>query len=197
MKKLLLIILLLAPVMGNAQKSESPWKYQMRFGLGGYPVTESFLYTYSWCDCGPSEPSLRDIYWEYDGAMYTTGAISAEFSWLFRNWFTLSLTAAANISWQNSFDSVSGRRNGTQTAGLVYVLPQCRFNWVRRDLVKMYSSVGIGGVVGKDMDNYFVILPAAQVSPAGIEIGRKVFGFCELGIGMMYTGAKAGIGFRF
>jgi len=76
-------------------------------------------------------------------------------------------------------------------------VPQCRFNWLRRDLVKMYSSIGVGFLAGQDMYDEFLILPVGQVSPVGIEVGRKVFGFCELGIGMLYTGAKAGIGFRF
>ena len=200
MKKILLsllasLALLALPTLASAREKEN--RYQMRFGLGGYPVTEAFMYTFSWCDCGASEFSLHDLYRDNDGPLYTTGSISAEFSWLFKDWFTFSLTTAANISWQNSFDPVTQERSGTQTGGLLYVVPQYRFNWVRRDLVKMYSSIGVGGLVGKDMDNDFVIFPAAQLNPIGIEIGRKVFGFCELGVGMMYTGAMAGVGFRF
>ena len=61
----------------------------------------------------------------------------------------------------------------------------------------MYSSIGIGGLVGKDMDDDLAVFPVGQVSPVGIEVGRKVFGFCELGFGMMYTGVMAGVGFRF
>lgn len=160
-------------------------------------MTESVAYTWSWCDCGPRDVNLQDIYWDNEGPLYTTGAISAEFAWLYKDWFTFALTTAANITWQNSFDAVTGLRSGTQTGGMLYIVPECRFNWVRRDLVKMYSSVGIGGLIGKDMDNDMAILPVFQVNPVGIEIGRKVFGFCEIGIGMMYTGAMAGVGFRF
>ena len=38
---------------------------------------------------------------------------------------------------------------------------------------------------------------SAQINPVGIEIGRKLFGFCEAGFGTMYSGAMAGIGYRF
>lgn len=197
MKKTLILLLTLMPILVHAQEEAKPWKYQMRFGWGGYPVTESVAYTWSWCDCGPRDVNLQDIYWDNEGPLYTTGAISAEFAWLYKDWFTFALATAANITWQNSFDAVTGLRSGTQTGGMLYIVPECRFNWVRRDLVKMYSSVGIGGLIGKDMDNDMAILPVFQVNPVGIEIGRKVFGFCEIGIGMMYTGAMAGVGFRF
>ena len=38
---------------------------------------------------------------------------------------------------------------------------------------------------------------AAQLVPVGVTAGKKVFGFFEVGIGTMYTGCKAGVGFRF
>ena len=52
-------------------------------------------------------------------------------------------------------------------------------------------------MAGYDLTKTGVIFPVFQLNPVGIEIGRKVFGFCELGIGFMYTGAMAGVGFRF
>ncbi len=38
---------------------------------------------------------------------------------------------------------------------------------------------------------------ALQTSPRGIMVGKKVFGFAELGVGTMYIGAMAGVGVRF
>lgn len=192
MKKTVLYFMLLAmPILASAQDN----KYQVRIGWGGYPVTEMFLYGISWCDCGPSDISLFDIYWDSNGPIYTTGSMSAEFSWLLKDWFTVSLTGAVNLTWQNSFDAVTGKRTGTEYGGVAYLMPECRFNWLRKDLVKMYSSVGVGVMVCPEF--YYYVLPAGQISPVGIEVGKKVYGFCELGIGLMYTGAKAGIGFRF
>lgn len=195
MKKKLIVAFLLLPVLVSAQDAQN-WKRQMRFGLGGYPMTELVAYTFGW-DAVPMGIALEDLYLDNKGPLYSTGAVSAEISWLFKDWFTFSLTSAANVAWQTYFDAVTGERRGTQTGFLLYVVPQCRFNWVRRDLVKMYSSIGIGGLVGKDMDDDLAVFPVGQVSPVGIEVGRKVFGFCELGFGMMYTGVMAGVGFRF
>lgn len=200
MKRILIYLAaMLFPIIVSGQEStpEKKYDHQMRFGIGGYPVTEWFMYSVSWCDCGPMPPSLNRIYWDSESPLYSTGPISAEFSWLFKDWFTFSLTTAVNVTWENSYDSINGRRTGVEVGALAYVVPQCRFNWLRRDLVKMYSSIGVGFLAGQDMYDEFLILPVGQISPVGIEVGRKVFGFCELGIGMLYTGAKAGIGFRF
>lgn len=192
MKKIALYFMLLAlPALATAQEN----KYQVRAGWGGYPLTEMVLYGFSWCDCAISDVTLHDIYWDSSSPIYSTGSLSAEFSWLLKDWFTVSITGAANIIWQNSFDAVSGERTGTEYNGVAYLMPECRFNWLRKDLVKMYSSVGVGIMVSPEF--YYYVLPAGQISPVGIEVGKKLYGFCELGIGLMYTGAKAGIGFRF
>ena len=196
MKNKLIIFLLLLPVMVSAQEQQN-WKRQARFGWSGYPVTESIIHTWSMCECVEPMTSLVDIYRDYQKPMYTTGGISAEIAWLYKDWFTFALTLSGNFSWQGNKDAVTDKNTNTDTSLFIYVVPQARFNWVRKELVKMYSSVGIGLMGGYDLEKEPGILPAFQISPVGIEIGRKVFGFCELGLGMMYTGAMAGVGFRF
>lgn len=198
MKKLITSLLLLIPLICTAQETGKEWKYQARFGWGGYPFTE-------WLMNGglafekffPTEPNLSDIYFDDKGATMSTGAISAEFAWLYKDWFTFALSTSTNIVWRNSYDAVSGQRTGTDTAGFLYIVPELRFNWLRGDMVKMYSSIGAGGLVGCDIYNDFIVLPVIQAVPIGIEVGQKVFGFCEYGVGMIHTGVMAGVGFRF
>lgn len=196
MKKILIIALLLFSFVAGAQENKN-WKYQARFGWSGYPVTESVIHTWKCCAYGDPYYRLRDIYYDYKLPMYTTGGISGEVAWLYKDWFTFALTLSGNFTWQGTADAVTSDRTGTDTSLFLYLVPQARFNWVRRDLVKMYSSIGLGVLAGYDLDKEPGILPVFQLNPVGIEVGRKVFGFCELGIGMMYTGAMAGVGFRF
>lgn len=190
-----MIFLLMLPVMAHAQ--ENGWKHQMRFGWGGYPVMENVIHTWSWCDCGAHELSLGDIYSDYEKPMYTTGAISAESAWLYKDWFTFAVTLSGSFTWQSYADAITDARTGADTSLFVHIMPQARFNWLRREYVRMYSSIGLGVLTGYDLEKDFGILPSGQLVPVGIEAGRKVFGFCELGIGFMYTGVNAGIGFRF
>lgn len=196
MKKTLIIALLMISYIAGAQENKN-WKREARFGWSGYPVMESFFN--AWHCCADIRPDiyLKDIYRDSELPMYTTGGISGEIAWLFKDWFTFALTLSGNLTWQGKADAVTSERTGTDTGLFLYLVPQARFNWVRRDLVKMYSSIGVGVMAGYDLTKTGVIFPVFQLNPVGIEIGRKVFGFCELGIGFMYTGAMAGVGFRF
>ena len=36
-----------------------------------------------------------------------------------------------------------------------------------------------------------------QVTPVGISVGKKLFGFFELGVGTIYVGGCFGLGYRF
>jgi hypothetical protein len=194
-QKLIILLFLMIPVMAIAQENQN-WKRQMRFGWSGYPVTESIIHTWSWSDWNPVT-SLRDIYNAYQKPMYTTGGISAEIAWLNKERFTFALTLSGNFTWQGNIDAVTNERIKPSTSLMFQIVPQARFNWVRRDLVKMYSSIGIGAIIGYDLDKEFGLLPTFQINPVGIEVGRKVFGFCECGLGMMYLGGMVGVGYRF
>ena len=200
MKKYLLILLLTAQAL-TAGAQDYP-EYQFSFGWGGYPAYEWMAYEMPFSDCELAiryiHPDLRDIYRPYHSRMYSSGTFSGRFAINFKKWFTLSFDLAANLVWQNEFDAVSDRRNGSYVGFMIHAVPNARFNWLNREKVRMYSTIGLGFMTGKDAESSeFLILPSAQINPVGIEVGRKLFGFCELGAGTLFTGAMAGIGYRF
>lgn len=199
MKKSIILITALLTLAISASAGDKEQKFQIRFGWGGYPVTELWLNTSIGVkyDVLMRAPMLSEIYTDYRLPMYTTGTISAEFSWHIKKWFTLSFAGAGSLTWQGRADAITCKTQSIDTSLLLYVLPRARFNWVRRPVVKMYSSVGVGMLMGYDLDKNPGAAIIAQVTPVGIEVGRKVFGFCEIGYGMLYTGGMAGIGFRF
>lgn len=199
MKRIIAIALLLVPMMTSAQKKEDHRPDQIRFGLGGYPVIESLWF--NGIGAYPDEyyrgPELNRIYGDYKTPAYSTGVMNVETSWFLRKWFTFTLTTSASLSWQGFKDSVTDKRTGADVIIDFYIIPQARFNWIGRDhLVNLYSTFGLGAMLGTDFED-LTVLPAIQLTPVGIEIGRKVFGFCEFGIGMLYIGGQAGVGFRF
>lgn len=202
MKKYLFILLLTASVF--TVRAEDYPKYQFSFGWGGYPAYELLYYEMPFVKYVRDipmpylYPGLRNIYRDYPAPMYSTGTFSGEFAINFKKWFTLSFDLAANVQWRNYFDAVSDKRNGTEAGFMIHILPSARFNWLNRDMVRMYSSIGLGAMTGIDAETQeFLIWPSAQLNPVGIEVGRKLFGFCELGIGTMFSGAMFGIGYRF
>ncbi|WP_154668386.1 MULTISPECIES: hypothetical protein [Bacteroidales] len=85
------------------------------------------------------------------------------------------------------------------------IMPMFKFNWFNKPLVTMYTRIGIGLVLSFDKEEYFTGVGdyhsknaylAWQVSPVGIEIGKSLAGFLELGFGT--TGLfSAGLRYRF
>ena len=70
-----------------------------------------------------------------------------------------------------------------------------RCNYLYRPKVKLYGSLEGGIMISPDSDSG--VIPNVQLNPIGVEFGKKVFGLVELGIGMNYTGVRAGLGWRF
>lgn len=192
-------ILTILPAASSAQVRESSGPDQIRVGWGGYPLMES-LFNVGFGTPIPGDyyrgMLLNSIYGDYSGPVFTTGVINAELSWYKKDWFTFSLATAASFTWENFRDSMTGLRTGTDVGLNLYVVPQVRFNWLRRETLKMYSSFGFGALIATDFDE-FNLVPAAQITPIGFEVGRKLFWFCEAGLGMLYFGGQFGIGYRF
>ena len=208
---------LFPPVAGAARpEDERPeaWQfsYEVRLGWGGYPVFDvtsmlmkgsSGIFSY-YDDVGPyyGYGSLEMIYRPSTGPGYMTGVISAEFDFNFRKWFTLTVGLSGNGAFQDVFDVMSGAKAGRNRGVAMSLLPEARFNWLNRPLVRMYSSIGAGiGVTAYTKVGYgypsFSWYPVFQVSPVGISVGRRVYWFAECGIGMQYMGGMTGIGVRF
>lgn len=77
---------------------------------------------------------------------------------------------------------------------LIGIMPEFRYNYLVRDLFRLYGSAEVGilySAIGKD------VMFSFQVNPIGMEVGKKFYGFAEIGAGMGYAGGRAGIGFRF
>lgn len=197
MKKFLFAIiatLLLLPSVAHAAKPKDkngiPFKYDVRVGVSGVP----FYTLLSNIDGYPAhayESRLDDIYSEYHGDKYTTGNISAEFDFIFKDWFTLSLGASFQNTSFNVYDprfGKLGRHNDAQFS----LLPQARLFCVNSEYVRLYISMGLGlSIISEG------VYPIFQIAPAGIEVGKKIYGFAEYGIGTHYMGGYIGVGYRF
>lgn len=201
MKKILAMIALLSCALhadGKERvKDNVKYPYEVRLGWCGYPtaddndfvgVNNHGFYSY--------DSSISDIFSDYDGPTYMTGNITGEMNFHFKKWFTLSVGVAANRIWKHTYYSQTDEPKGRVRGFTATLMPQARFNWVRKDIMKLYSSVGLGVRAGK-FDDRDDALVAAQLVPIGINVGGRVFGFAELGIGTLYMGGMFGIGYRF
>ena len=97
---------------------------------------------------------------------------------------------------RNYYTSV---RVGTYNIGSYSLIPMVRFAWLRRGVVQLYSGVGLGLCVAHYHDHGYVSWDSSlayDVTFIGISVGRKVFGYCDLGAGSRGV-LSLGIGYRF
>lgn len=143
-----------------------------------------------------SSNPLEYIFDDYDGPTYVTGNIIAEINFIKKRRWVFSLAFAANGIWKNTYDNLTEQKTGRVSGFSATVMPQVRFNWINRDILKLYSSLGLGLTIGS-FDDRSESWGSFQLGLLGIQVGRRFFVFGEAGCGMLYMGGKAGIGYRF
>ena len=198
---------------GTALYAESPddgrYRFEFNVGWAGFPVGDALTFTsfnpWSVSETAVFYPgSVGDIYSEYAGPVYSTGILSAELNVRIRKWFAVGAQVNFDGLWSRLHSSETGSKCGVRRGVVFSVLPYARFIYIDRPVVRLYSAVGAGftsGQIeagyGRDSYVYASRYPAFQVTPVGVAVGRRIYGLFELGIGTVYTGCRAGIGFRF
>ena len=203
MKRFILIVsvMLACPVLMTAgdrkdRKPDFPFKYEFRLGWCGFPALDDLNFSgYNDYVVSYYTP-ISDVFSDYDGPVYMTGNIMAEMNFHIERWFTLSVGLAADGMWKSFYDVHTEEKTGTSRGASVTILPQARFNWLNRDVVRMYSSVGLGVTAGR-FDDSSGVFRATQLVPVGITVGRRLFGFAEIGYGTLFIGGMFGVGYRF
>ncbi len=199
------LVLMLALLLGVQALYAQP-------GLERYPQTEISV-SYSFYPRMAAEEFLsghesaitgNSSYYSsgYQGnQVHCVGLFTGELAFKLRKWFTVGVQLSGVNFWA---DDVYSSNRISATA--VYLVPNVRFTYVRSELFKMYSGIGLGlGVMSGFSSDKSVyagiggadIQPAIQAVPVGIQFGGKVYGLAEVSLGTVNLGLRAGIGYRF
>lgn len=196
MKRYILAVVCSITLLSAAEsKAQEVRKYEFRLGWCGYPTMDYENFTVT-PGGSYSDTPIKDMFSNYDGHTYMTGNIMASMDFRIKKWFTLSVGVAANGVWRDEYEYSSGDKIGRTNGCIVTVLPQAKFTWLNREVVRMYSSVGLG-LTGGGFDEISEMYPAGQIVFLGISVGRRLVGFAEFGSGTMYMGGMIGVGYRF
>lgn len=70
-----------------------------------------------------------------------------------------------------------------------------RFDWLQREVVTLYSTVGVG-LLSYNTLNEGYIIPTLDLTYLGLTVGKRLYGMLELGGGMSGM-IRVGIGYKF
>lgn len=168
----------------------SPSLLQMRFLEGPDTHTSDEQQTYNNTLSGKFAS-----YRYYETPTYYVPPITIEYSHYIRKWFSLGgkATFAALYSRHKhvATDELL-RTNGNYTVGLIV---NARFDYLRRNSVQLYSSIGFG-LAARFAYNQGIVSPMYDMTLFGIMVGRDFYGYFEFGGGISGL-CRAGIGYRF
>ncbi len=140
---------------------------------------------------------------------YTTstdwyGSYGVQYHHNFKWWIQYGVKATAEFSrnyrYSKNWSSIDGHRNDS----VWELMPSVRFTYLNRKWVRLYSGLDMGvaiqysddklyepGHTGKYLESHF----AFNMTPIGINVGKKVYGMFEFNIGAA-SFIKFGIGYR-
>ncbi len=198
----MLILIAFPSIAGNKErKSPSPYKYEVDIAWGYTPALAiSSLEDYGFYVNG----GLDHIYGNYISRSVTSGLMSADFNIQFKRWFALGVQFNAVVITNTENSGITDKVIGKFTDYSMSLLPYARFTYMNSEMVKLYSSVGLGiGIYhnvnpsGYETRSSEEIWPCFQLVPFGITVGKRVYGLAEIGLGTEYMGYRFGIGYRF
>lgn len=131
----------------------------------------------------------------YNSAERYWPCLSINYQHSVKRWLSLGVKSA--VGWRTGADRyvVSNdvyRRYSMCIASLLF---NVRFSWLHRSCVSMYSSLGLGALAHIRFGDSWLV-PMFDAAWVGISVGKRVYGYAELGGGVGGV-LRAGVGVRF
>lgn len=186
--------------IGESYQNYTPtlYRHDIRVGLGATGLSMLFYLDTTFDELfSPSNETMSDIlaHYRFDyGKLRLTPVISLEYSYAVNDWFAIGVKGSYVSMYRTRRHAHTGERYGRVSLTAVNAMINARFQWLNRDIVKMYSSLGLGAMasVGLAREKFFFY----DATWVGLSVGEKVYGYFEFGGGASGI-ARAGLGVRF
>lgn len=178
------------------------WKHNIRIGYGAPGIT-SWMFTHDGfsavcCDLGPMHQTLREGIHNsryHESAERYLHSLYAEYTTSINPWFSIGAKCTFAAKWLSEYDSHTHELFARHNAYDIGALLNMRFEWLRRESVQMYSTIGVGLAAHFERAKGRC-LPMFDVTFVGLSVGRSFYGFVELGEGISGS-LRGGFGIRF
>lgn len=188
MKKFITILLLSTLTVSAFAGKPADEKWTYRIGAAYYPSVTTVLVPFLAIGVGVAADEDAGETAKIDFPPY----VSFEGIYSFNTRWSLGMSVGYCGLISHIYNSdMTEKSKSSITIVPVTVVGRC--NYLYRPKVKLYGSLEGGIMFSPDTD----IIPSVQLNPLGIEFGGKVFGLVEVGVGLNYTGVRAGLGWRF
>ena len=192
-KIIIIAALLLAAGSIHAQEAVSQ-RFTIRAGVG-LPGAGTEYFTKGLI---ATNYGMEAIYGDYTGDLTASPAICLEAYYTLNQWFRFGLDAVygsyANQVFSGTTNEVKKDRKGQS----FIILPTAAVNYYKKGALNLYMALGVGAGYYSGFDNMENKLAFdMQFTPFGIEYGRKLFCFGEVGLGTAVSWVRGGIGYRF
>lgn len=171
--------------------------HELRIGAGAFSRPG---YPKEWSCRGYQGETIDDS--SVRSRMHYAGSYSIAYVYRFNRLVSFGLTAVWALNYDNIKDIDSGIRY-TDYNHYIGFMPTVRLHWFNSRWVELYSAGGIGVGVdyyksNKPNDSYHdaAFNLRGQITPFGITVGRRLFGFAEFGYGAQGI-IVGGIGYKF
>ena len=213
MKKTFLILMLACMGLSlSAQEEEPSWKetlqrHDIQIGIGDPLLPAIASGHYIVFGCRPDYLWQRTAFdWfgpdTYKG-IYCTPNISIGYKYCLTKWFWLGATVSYTGLYDVYYDRVTNEKVSTQSDQIITIMPSVRFSWLNKKYVTLYSGLSVGYALDlyqrkSATDPYTACSHGAgfQLTAVGVHVGRKWYGFTEIGVGFQGF-IQAGFGYNF
>ena len=135
--------------------------------------------------------------------VFWTPNISVGYKYRLTKWFWIGATVSYTGLFDVYYDRVTNEKVSTQSDHIITVMPSVRFSWINKKYVTLYSGLSLGYALDifqhkSKTDPYIGCGHGAlfQLTAVGIHVGRKWYGFTEIGFGIQGF-IQAGFGYNF
>ena len=131
-------------------------------------------------------------YWTKE---YMVNAINVEYGHKVKDWLALGVKGYVGFSTRARRHDVTNELLYRSSMVALSAIFNVRFDWLRRQWVTMYSSVGVG--VATVIERYNSnVYPMYDLVFVGLGVGKRFYGYVELGSGVSGS-LRVGVGVRF
>ena len=192
---------------GGPRKNGFPIRHhELSIGTAMLPGRYGFGYEYGTSYDAFSIPGIyrNSKYYEKE---FTTGAWSLGYTYRFTKVLAIQASVFYEAGWVQNYDRTTRLQAGRSLDSYLTAMASFKVYWYNRPIVRMYSYLGLGLAYnhklcdpagepghGTKMDSAVM---SYQLTPLGIQIGRRFFGFAEIGGGNYCSGFAVGAGYCF